>query len=420
MVDIAKTELAIFDKSPKQIVVEKGQWIDIHPINSISGTSPIQFEITGAEHDYLDLNDSQLFVKFKINNIPAGSAICNFGLHSLFSDIRVTLNDTQIEGGSFLYPYKALISTLVQYGREAKTTFLEASGFKKDQPGQFESATNTGHVYRSAWTTNGRSHHFTGPLFLDIFSQSKYLINKVNVGITLYKSSVDFVLNHFANLAADAQRPEIVIEQAILYVRKCKVSDQVLMGHEIGLSKQPAIYPINRTLLTTFNIPAGGQTFNRENIFHGQLPKLIIFGMVENRAYTGNLKHNPFNFQHFNATKLSLFLDGESIPFRPAEPSFNTGNYTREYLQMFHMFGEFNQDSGSYLTMNDFINGNMLMCYSLAPDLELVSHSQPIKDGNVRIEIQFGIALTNAVNMIVFGVFDSEIHITAERSVTIW
>jgi len=35
--------------------------------------------------------------------------------------------------------------------------------------------------------------------------------------------------------------------------------------------------------------------------------------MVRNDAFTGVHMHNPYNFQHFNVSEISVFVDGQSM-----------------------------------------------------------------------------------------------------------
>ncbi|GFX60947.1 uncharacterized protein F54H12.2 [Trichonephila clavipes] len=46
-------------------VIEKGQWIQFHPIANVTDGGPIEFLISGSDEDYLDLSQTQLYVKAK-------------------------------------------------------------------------------------------------------------------------------------------------------------------------------------------------------------------------------------------------------------------------------------------------------------------------------------------------------------------
>ena len=83
-----------------------------------------------------------LYVKLKVKKsdgtaIPAAAAAdacipANLTLASLFSDVTLLLNDVIVEGGHQLYPYKALMSTMLQFDDNAKKTHLELAGWNED------------------------------------------------------------------------------------------------------------------------------------------------------------------------------------------------------------------------------------------------------------------------------------------------
>ena len=122
-----KTELKIFDDHPPQVVIEAGYFEDIHPQTSMDDSNNIAFFVPASNVDYLNLNDTLLSLQVKIVKAD-GTALTdkdkpvpsNYFMHSLFSDVTLILNDTTIEGGSQLYPYKAVIESDLNFNSEAK------------------------------------------------------------------------------------------------------------------------------------------------------------------------------------------------------------------------------------------------------------------------------------------------------------
>jgi len=55
--------------------------------------------------------------------------------------------------------------------------------------------------------------------------------------------------------------------------------------------------------------------------------------------------------------------------------------------------------------------------FDLTADLCARDHLQPIKSGNISLEVQFGTALTSAINIVVLGEFESLIEIDVNRNV---
>ncbi len=61
-----KTETDLFSIPPTQASLEKGRWIDYHPLSSVENDDgPITFLAAGTE-DYVDLSKTILFVEGKV------------------------------------------------------------------------------------------------------------------------------------------------------------------------------------------------------------------------------------------------------------------------------------------------------------------------------------------------------------------
>ncbi|GFT48698.1 uncharacterized protein F54H12.2 [Trichonephila clavipes] len=59
--ECAKSELNLFALPPTQTVIERGQWVQFHPIANVSDGGPIEFVISGSGEEYLDLSQTQLY-----------------------------------------------------------------------------------------------------------------------------------------------------------------------------------------------------------------------------------------------------------------------------------------------------------------------------------------------------------------------
>ena len=96
--------------------------------------SPIKFEINGNGVDYIDLANTMLYVRVKImrmngNNTAKDTPVgpVNLFLHSLFSQVDISINGTQVTTSTNTYPYRAMIETLLSYGDDTKNSQLTCS-----------------------------------------------------------------------------------------------------------------------------------------------------------------------------------------------------------------------------------------------------------------------------------------------------
>ena len=411
MMICGKTELCIFDDAPAQTMVESATFADIHPNTLIEGKNVdnIEFMINGSETEYLDLNDTMIYLKLQVKN-KDGSALAaaatttptNYLLNSLFSDASLSLNDTVIEGGDRLYAYKSTIETIFNFSEDTKRIQLESAGYceKEDE--------------RKLWIKDSREFELTGALRFDFFNQPKYLLPGVNVRIQLQRSKAAFSLVDRNNATY------IDLKKAILYVRRVKVNTALSLGHQLGLIKANAVYPITKSQVISYTIATGSMSYFKDNIFSSlRLPKFVVVGFVSAKAFTGAFAEPPFNFQHFNVNSVGLLCDGQSVPFRNVyEPDFAKGQFTREYqISMLHNTEHFNTNKNNGVSMKMFADGGYsLFTFNLTPDFSMTTVQAP-RDGNLRLDVKFAQPLPNAINVVIYGLFDSSIQIGKNKQV---
>ena len=121
------TGLDSFSIPPTQTAVEEGQLVEFHPLSSLSPSASFEFTISEGGAEYLDFNNTYLQVRAKITRAN-GVALAddtdvvpvNYRLHTLFSQVDVSLNDTLISPSENTYAYRAYIESTLSYGRDAK------------------------------------------------------------------------------------------------------------------------------------------------------------------------------------------------------------------------------------------------------------------------------------------------------------
>ena len=144
-----------------------------------------------------------------------------------------------------------------------------------------------------------------GHLHCDIFNQEQLIPNGVELCVRLVRSKDKFCLLDFGESNA-----EVEIKEATLRVHRCRISSEVKLAHAHALSRGTAKYPLTRVEIKSFTLHTGVTGECLDNVILGQLPKRMILGLVENQAYNGNPKKNPFNFSHHNLNFLAMYIDG--------------------------------------------------------------------------------------------------------------
>jgi len=151
---------------------------------------------------------------------------------------------------------------------------------------------------------------------------------------------------------------KVKITNAILLVRTVKLSPSVFLAHAKALGNGTAKYPIRRVVCKTFTVPNGFRDVSHEKLFSGQLPTRIVIGLVNNQAFNGSRDRNPFNFQHFNATEISIYLDGQQQSgIKLIALNYADRHYIRACNTLFSGTGKICRDEGIDIDRNDYANG---------------------------------------------------------------
>ncbi|XP_071579482.1 uncharacterized protein F54H12.2-like [Temnothorax nylanderi] len=411
-----KSELDFFSLPPTQTSIESSQWIYYKPITSLGDDAPIEFVIPGHGEDYLDLTHTMLSLRIRVEtsplaggggdgqtNTPGGPAFkvgpVNHLLHSMFNQIDVYFNQKLVSPPNNAYAYRAYIEALLNYSSPAKTSHLTSCLWDMDTPGLMDALVdsetpNPALVRRARYIHKGHALDLIGHLHCDVFNQDEFLINGVEVRMRLVRSKDSFCLME------NTSTSKIRILDASLLVRRAKISPGVLLAHARMLSKTTAKYPLTRVEVKTFTIHAGLVGESIDNVILGQLPKRIIVGFVDNRAFNGDRKLNP-----------------------PLQPSFSKDEplYVEAYHTLFSGTGIHFLNEGNSISREDYAEGFTLFAFDLTPDLSAncAGHWNLVKHGSLRLEVRFEKALTATVNCIVYAEFDNVLEIDSSRQIIV-
>jgi hypothetical protein len=240
--ECTKSELDLFQVPPTQISYESARIVDYYPISNIDN-GPIEFFISGSSDEYIDLSQTFLYIETQIldheNKALTNQAVApaNLFLHSLFSQVDVSLNETLVTASVNTYPYRCIFETLLNYGADAKESHLCTSLYFKDDSNKMDSYSidatksdcNSGFLKRHKIAKNGSFDMF-GRLHVDMFFQDRLLINNVNVKLRLSRSKASFCLIGNGDF-------KVNIKKAILTVRKVKVNSKIMLAHAAVLEK---------------------------------------------------------------------------------------------------------------------------------------------------------------------------------------
>ena len=316
-------DLSIFDHMTGGVLVQRDildrQIEYIPPVTSLNSPM-IAFNIGGGE-EYIALDETELEVGIRIvksdgSNITTDDKVgcVNYTLHSLWKSVDIALNGTSISYNGGNQAIRAYLEALLSLEPVATESWLQAAAYHKDTAGKMNTAdpnptdaatANIGLKERAEYTNLSQPLVMRGKFHSDIFNQSKPLIDKVNMTIKFHRNDDKFVLMSSMNPA----EYKIVIDHMYVIVTKLAVAERI----EKDVINQVVPYPLTRIVLREFTIPAGVKQFPVNQLHKGDLPAKIVLGLVDNSALTGDYTKNPYNFQHFDVTEVSLTDGGNEV-----------------------------------------------------------------------------------------------------------
>ncbi|XP_066916396.1 uncharacterized protein F54H12.2-like [Clytia hemisphaerica] len=381
---------------------------------------PLKITLT---KNFLDLSNSYVRAKVQILNgdgtnigVDDDVTSVNYTIGTLFRQLDVMLNGSIISDSTNTYAYRAYMETLLNYGEEAKKTSLSMGLYTKDEAKKLDELKtangNRGLDERSAYTENSKIVTICGRPHIDIAHQGKLLVNGLPIKITLHRQKDAFSL--LTNDETPTYKFKIV--DIVLRIKKIELTPHKFGEIQQTLEKESIAYPINRVTIKTRSIPIGLGSMNWENCIMGQMPNRVIIGMVENNAFNGSYKKNPYNFQHFNVSSIGVYVNGESLPANPMKLNFDQSDFLDGYRSLFDITGKLYRDEGCAIKRSDYPNGYSFFAFDLSPS-QCGSHQEVQKTGSLRISFEFSKALEKSVTVILYSEFDNSISINKARNI---
>lgn len=442
-------QLSIFNTPATNTSVQEKRYLNIHPVSGITPNSNvIHFSLKGNSLKYLDLLDSRLYIRCKIRDMDghlpytappptskddaaAASATTtnakkaddvspksdivfpiNHLLQSMWKQVEVFLGGKLVSTGSTNYHYKSMIKTLLyKMVNDGVKRSLMTEMFYEDTAGGHDLLStrygaNTGVYKRKLATQDGMVFEMEGTLNEDALQLKKYLINGVDFDLKLYP-----VRSAFALMSNNVRKEfRIIIEDAVWKSSCVDVSPSIVTAHTQSLDKGGmAQYFFDQAQLNSFTVGQGQRNFS-QTIFQGNIPHRVVVAMVSAQRYNGDYMLNPYLFHHFNATNMAVLVNDVSTPHRPLSMDFSKGQFASP------LFNLIRTRPNVLIDVESFDKGYSLFVFDI--NSKQNSHELALQNcGNVRLEIQFGTELTEAIQVLVYGEYESCIQVDHARAV---
>ena len=400
--------------SPTQVVVDHDFYTDHRPLAVVQKDGPIDFALTTAEDEFICFSETKLFVKLKLTlakndataiteNDWSKIVPANNLLHSLFKRIELKINDVEVTRAPSVYAYRAYFDTLLSFTKQAKKGYLQCVGWADDRD------VRTGFLKKA-----GDKASFTldlvGKIHTDLTFQQKALIGKSTLALTLHPNPSSFFLE-----VPDGYTVTAEIVDPTLRVKRSRVTDILLAAVRKAIAISPAKYEITRSEVNYLILDKGITDRVLDNVYHGQLPRRLFLAMVETDAVSGNLKKNPYYFDHNYVSWLVCYIDGQQYPRHPFQPDFENGHYVQEFEALYDAIDQNGTDAIVNINREEFAEGNTIFAFNFAPDLSngpgANGHVNLVRRGELRIHIRFAKPLKTTTTLLLYTEYDNMIEI---------
>ena len=298
---------------------------------------------------------------------------------------------------------------LLNFSTEKKASSLQPQGWFDDTPGEMDNVTyigtgtagapganqtfNTGATTRRKYLGKGVIE-LQGPLHLDFFNNGKFLIDGMDLGLTLFQAEDAFVLLGSGNYT-------VKIQKAGLYLKRVTPNPSIVNSVNQMLSKNKAInYNINSSKLFTKKLDSAGMS-ESVIVSTGKVPKTLIIALADHQsAITGLIGKNPFNYGTFNLISVTLSVSGVNTPYA-ASLDFD---FSKDiYLSGYRTLDSANKSIfGNGISRVAYKNGFMMIIFDLTANGECDNFREIDKSGEVTVSLKFSSETTNKIALLCY------------------
>ena len=435
----------IFKVPPTDISINAYRMVTIQP--TTTGINPMEFIVPGLD-DFVDLGRSYFTMELSLKKSDAGNLVANEKLwpvnnlaHSIIKQIDLQLNGALISPQSDTYHYKAYLETLLSYDREDGKTVLGPQGWfnQVDFPPQW-TANNTNTAGPHADWTNlpanhkgalaamvaetakyagGVTHSLVFTLHLEVFHTGKLLVPGIEIKMKFHFNGPTLFLNGVGE-AGRLMEGDVKLRFHLCQLRLNEAVYNSLSTQRHNEEKI-ATYPTVRSEIRTFSMQGNLVRFDIPNLFQNRIPDRLIVGLLDSRAFNGDVTRDPFCFQKFGLRSIKQIVKGEEYPYETLHLVHNNG--TRDNLGYFRFLqasGAWCKKKGNMVELGDWGQGKNCSLYMFDNVANGCADSQrlnPKQSGDLQLSLEFGAAPNTNITVLVYGEFENLLEIDKNGAV---
>lgn len=337
-------------------------------------------------------------VKTDNSAISANTSIApvNLFASSIFQSSQFFINNTLVSSSN-LYNVESYLKAILSYSTEYKNNELASSLFIPD-PSPNTTVNNTSFDARKKFIAASNKCETIANIFDDLFLNDKCFHSSMDLKIKFRRATDSFAL-----ISTDTTNTyKIRLHKCILYMYKIRVSEDILSMNKRFYDSDELEYSYKKTLLRTYNIAANTTNLAIDNIYSTtQLPNLLIIALMSTEAYNNKISKNPYNFDIFGLTNISVQVDQVTSDYL----SLNMSK-TESLVAYQSLIREISLGSESLgITRESFTSGYSIYCFRIYGN-EATSFTDR---GNLTISMTFASGATENVTAIILGQINAKL-----------
>ena len=433
--EVSSSKFDVFSPIEYETSIKEVAELDIHPKSTATSMGPFTFTALADPEKWTDCESIRLHGRMRIvkksgTDVTKLTAADNIGtvdniFHSLWSNVRVSLNNTEITDPSGKwYAYKAFLETKLSYSSKSKETILSSRGYAQDTAGKFNDfgtpanddkaavkSQNEGWLTRKGWFKDGNWVSFCINLHSDITTLRNYLPPGVQLDFEFERNSDEFCL---LGPKPTGHTYAIELENLHLTMKRLKPSEDIQKFWNQSIKNgEKARMAIDRSVLKKPTVSANKSDLSIYNVISGrQGPDQVVVGVLDEEAHNGAIDKNPFEFKDFDITECSIIVDGQHEPRKMYKMNKDNNDTADIWANFLENTGVQTDDREFGITKDDYFGGTFLLAWDRTPDKCNRYHRHIMPGGTIDLHLKSSKPLTKTATIIVYATYSTDLTLS--------
>ena len=324
-----------------------------------------------------------------------------------FSSVEVKLNDESVSRRSMPHEYalSAYFNTLLTFSKGTMRTGLKTFGIFDDIN---LDSTQIDHLVKiDQWGLRKRIRKGVGNTFeyeiiMPIDNTLFYSDDLLPSG-QRWTLSFERAETKYSTLVTVPSTTMTSVEKVLdledVYLMIPYVNDDKMNKKEADSIEKPISVEYDNYHIQRFALDSGGKNIRLSNIINGKLPKLLLYGIMNESAYMGSFEESSTNFERHNLTEIDMLVNGVSAHGMPIKISENCVSipYTR-FLEIKKNFAR--KSTYDMITIQEYNDFHFLQVASF-----------PDSTGALSFEFTFSGTVPTGLILVTCSIFDVNMEI---------